>query len=132
MQEVKNLLSQVQVAGLPEITQALIDRATSDKDDISKNELVIYASGYGLKQIMTLQGVNPNKTRTNHIFEIFDVLGVEAARKQIINEIVSTMQAHGISLDLRHILLAADTMTFKGRILGFTRHGVTKLKNSTL
>jgi len=42
------------------------------------------------------------------------------------------MQSHGISLDLRHILLAADTMTFKGKILGFTRHGVSKLKNSTL
>jgi DNA-directed RNA polymerase III subunit RPC1 len=42
------------------------------------------------------------------------------------------MSAHGINLDLRHILLAADTMTFKGKVLGFTRHGVQKLKNSTL
>lgn len=42
------------------------------------------------------------------------------------------MKSHGISLDIRHILLAAETMTFKGEVLGFTRHGVTKLKNSTL
>lgn len=68
--------------------------------------------------------MNTEKTKTNHILEIYSVLGIEAARKQIISEIVTTMSAHGINLDLRHILLAADTMTFKGKVLGFTRHGV--------
>jgi len=43
--------------------------------------LLIYASGYGLKDIMRIDGVDPNKTKTNHIFEIYDVLGIEAARK---------------------------------------------------
>ena len=60
--------------------------------------------------------------------EIYNVLGVEAARNSIIEEIVTTMKAHGILLDIRHILLAAETMTFKGKILPFTRFGVDKLK----
>jgi DNA-directed RNA polymerase III subunit RPC1 len=59
-------------------------------------------------------------------------LGIEAARKRIIEEIVHTMKSHGINLDIRHIFLAAETMTFKGKVLGFTRFGVEKLKNSTL
>ncbi len=60
------------------------------------------------------------------------MLGIEAARQRIMEEIVYTMKSHGINLDIRHVLLAAETMTFKGKVLGFTRFGVDKLKNSTL
>ena len=61
-----------------------------------------------------------------------DILGIEATRRSIIDEIIYTMSSHGISLDIRHILLAAETMTFKGKVLGFTRFGVDKIKQSTL
>jgi len=59
-------------------------------------------------------------------------LGIEAARKKILQEIVYTMSVYGINLDVRHVQLAAETMTFKGKVHGFTRFGVDKLKNSTL
>lgn len=42
------------------------------------------------------------------------------------------MKSHGIILDIRHILLAAELMTFKGSVLGFTRFGAEKLKDSPL
>lgn len=61
-----------------------------------------------------------------------DVLGIEAARKTIIDQIKYTMGEHGIKIDIRHILLLADVMTFKGKVLGINRHGVHKMKNSTL
>ena len=35
-------------------------------------------------------------------------------------------------IDIRHIQLLADVMTFKGKVLGINRHGVHKMKNSTL
>ena len=42
------------------------------------------------------------------------VLGIEAGRLTIINEINYLMKSHGVSVDLRHIILLADLMTFKG------------------
>lgn len=42
------------------------------------------------------------------------------------------MQSHGMNIDPRHIQLLADIMTFKGQVLGITRFGVSKMKNSTL
>ena len=42
------------------------------------------------------------------------------------------MQSHGMRIDNRHIQLLADIMTFKGMVLGITRFGVSKMKNSTL
>ena len=62
--------------------------------------------------------------------EMRDVLGIEAGRQSIADEIIGVMEGHGITVDIRHILLLADTMTFTGRILGNTRHGLIKQKDS--
>jgi DNA-directed RNA polymerase III subunit RPC1 len=60
------------------------------------------------------------------------VLGIEAARSTIIGQIKFTIGEHGIFVDHRHIQLLADLMTFKGQVLGFTRFGISKMKDSIL
>lgn len=42
------------------------------------------------------------------------------------------MKSHGLAVDARHTMLLGDIMCFKGEILGITRFGVAKLKDSTL
>uniref|UniRef100_A0A8C2Q370 DNA-directed RNA polymerase n=1 Tax=Cyprinus carpio TaxID=7962 RepID=A0A8C2Q370_CYPCA len=59
-------------------------------------------------------------------------LGIEAARSTIINEIQYTMVNHGMSIDRRHVMLLADLMSYKGEILGITRFGLAKMKESVL
>ena len=58
--------------------------------------------------------------------EMANVLGIEAGRQSIVDEILTVMESHGITVNKRHILLLADTMTFSGKVLGNTRHGLTK------
>ena len=53
-------------------------------------------------------------------------------RLTIINEILYTMKSHGMTIDRRHVMLLADLMTFKGDILGITRFGIAKMKDSVL
>lgn len=60
------------------------------------------------------------------------VLGIEAARQQIITEMRETMEGHGISVDMRHLMLLADLMTRTGEVVGITRHGLAKMKESAL
>lgn len=81
---------------------------------------------------MATPGIDFRYTKSNHVIETEQVLGIEAARQTIINEIQYTMQSHGMNIDPRHIQLLADIMTFKGQVLGITRFGVSKMKNSTL
>ena len=45
--------------------------------------------------------------------EVEKTLGIEAARTTIMNEINYTMGSHGMSIDIRHVMLLADLMTFK-------------------
>jgi len=42
------------------------------------------------------------------------------------------MSQYGIHIDERHSQLLADEMTFKGKVLGYTRQGVSMMKTSTL
>ena len=42
------------------------------------------------------------------------------------------MNNHGVNVNSRHVALLAEVMTCKGKIIGFTRNGVDKMKDSTL
>ena len=60
-------------------------------------------------------GVIGCQTTTNHVHEMERVLGIEAARRAIMEEIKNVMGAHGMSIDARHTMLLADCMTYKVR-----------------
>lgn len=86
----------------------------------------------GLMEILSIPQVDIKKTKTNHILEIQKVLGIEAARTSIIDQIKYTIGIYAIKVDIRHINILADAMTNKGRINGITRYGIAKMRDSTL
>ena len=96
------------------------------------DEYVIYTEGSNFKQVLKVPGVDPTRTRTNNIHEIAEVLGIEAARNAIIEEITRTMQEQGLEVDVRHIMLVADMMTLDGVVRPIGRHGVVGTKASVL
>lgn len=107
-----------------------IKRAAIRIEDDGTHYLMI--EGEGLRDVIATHGVNPNKTISNNVLEVAATLGVEAARTTIIKEIKETMNNHGISIDNRHLMLLADTMTYRGEVLGITRFGLAKMKESAL
>lgn len=125
LQRLKRALPTVVVLGIPSVQRAVIN----DNNDGSYNLLV---EGYGLLDVMSTEGVVSSKTTSNHIIEISKILGIEAARTTIASEIQYTMSKHGMTIDARHVALLADTMTCKGEILGITRFGISKMKDSVL
>ena len=66
------------------------------------------------------------------MFEIADVLGIEAARSAIIREAQGVISSQGLSVDVRHIMFLADVMTRGGQVRGITRTGITGEKESVL
>ena len=74
-----------------------------------------------MRDVMGIQGVNANKTTSNNTMEVFRCLGIEAARTTIINEIVYIMASHGIGLDVRHVMLLADLMTYKVKFFYYVK-----------
>lgn len=95
-------------------------------------EYKLFVEGTGLRQILGTEGVDYKRTTTNNIIEIEGTLGIEATRESIIREMQYTVSSHGIKIDVRHLMLLADTMTCRGELLGITRFGISKMKGSTL
>jgi DNA-directed RNA polymerase subunit A" len=76
--------------------------------------------------------VDKNRIISNDIHEIDSVLGIEAAREAIINEIQDVLNSQGLNIDRRHLKLVADAMTSNGVVKGITRMGIISQKSSIL
>jgi len=128
LHSLKNKLPAVVVKGINSVERAVINRTKVD----NKERYNLLVEGTGLQDVMGTEGINGGKTTSNHIMEVEKVIGIEAARRCIIEEIQYTMASHGMTIDLRHMMLLADLMTFKGEVLGITRYGIQKMKDSVL
>lgn len=86
---------------MPSLQRAIIN--VKDKDDAKgkKDDRELLVEGYGLQKVMITEGIVGEQTSSNHIIEVAGVLGIEAARRTIINEIQYTMMSHGMSIDPR-------------------------------
>lgn len=96
------------------------------------NDWVIQTDGSNLKKVLALEEVDVSRTETNDIYEVQDVLGIEAARNSLLKEMLNTLNEQGLSVDKRHLLLIADTMTINGEIKSIGRYGVAGHKSSVL
>lgn len=70
-----------------------------------------------LLAVMGIPGVCSKETKSNHVIEVHQTLGIEASRRSIINEIQYTMGTHGMSIDSRHMMLLSDLMTCRVSII---------------
>jgi len=95
-----------------------------------KGENIIKTSGTNLKAIIKMEEVDGSRTITNDIREISKVLGIEAGRISVIMELKKVLDDNRIAVDVRHIMLLADLMTYDGEIKGIVRTGITKEKAS--
>ena len=130
MQQLLAALPDVVVLGIPTVTRAVISRAQSKQNE--GEGLVLYVEGTGMLEVMGTLGVEGTKVKNNNVMEVGKVLGIEAARSTIIEQIDYTMEQHGMTIDSRHTMLLADCMTNKGEVLGITRFGIAKMKDSVL
>lgn len=124
LQRIVEQLRTTKIKGIDGIRRAII-RKRGD-------EYVIYTEGSNLSKILELPYVDATRTSTNSIQEIYEVLGVEAARNAVINEAYNTLQEQGLTVDIRHIMLVADMMTNDGDVKAIGRHGISGRKSSVL
>ena len=97
-----------------------------------ENEFFIVTAGSNLKEVLEVKEIDETRTKTNSLFEILAVLGIEAARRTVINEAKKVIEDQGLDVDIRHIMLIADIMTTSGTVKGITRSGITSGKSSVL
>ncbi len=120
----------LRIKGIKGIRHAIVKPVKDDEGNVV--EYMIMTEGSNLQAVLSLEGVDQTRTTTNNILEIYEVLGIEAARAAIIEEIKKVLDEHGLDVDYRHIMMVADTMTYTGKVRQVGRHGVAGEKSSVL
>ena len=122
--KLKEKLKKLIVSGIKGIDQILLVKRD--------NHFIILTTGSNLTDVLKVKGVDKNKTTTNNVHEICEVLGIEAAGQAIINEVDKVVSKQGLDISKKHIQLITDAMTTSGLIKGITRVGIISEKSSVL
>lgn len=96
-----------------------------------QNVPVLETEGTALSTILGQPGVDVRWTISNHVVEVYHVLGVEAARAVIIREMQLIVAAYGVQIDPRHFRILADRITQSGFLVPMTRNGLDRIAESS-
>jgi DNA-directed RNA polymerase subunit A" len=122
----KEKLKKFQIKGIKGIKNIVIT-------ENNEGEIYLLTEGSNLKEVLKLPFVDPTRTISNDIYEIYEVLGIEAVRNYIFEELKRIyIDNQGLEVDLRYISLVADMLTVSGKITGITRYGIASMKKSVL
>lgn len=97
-----------------------------------KEDWVLKTTGSNLKAVLEDERVDEERTTTDDIEQVYDVLGIEAARNCILREAKQTLSEQGLDVDMRHLMLVSDIMCVDGKPKPIGRYGVAGEKPSVL
>ena len=112
----------IKKVSLKEITQ---QEYNSDENCFKKiSRWSLNTDGTNMKMLFRDTNIVYQKTFSNDIREIYNTLGIEAARKALIIELDNVI-GEG-TINYRHISLLVDTMTNRGQLMSIDRHGINR------
>uniref|UniRef100_A0A069DYA6 DNA-directed RNA polymerase subunit n=1 Tax=Panstrongylus megistus TaxID=65343 RepID=A0A069DYA6_9HEMI len=137
-----NMLSDMTLQGIEAISKVYMHLPQTD----SKKRIIVTETGEfkaiadwlletdgtSLMKVLSERDVDPVRTFSNDICEIFSVLGIEAVRKSVEKEMNSVLQFYGLYVNYRHLALLCDVMTAKGHLMAITRHGINRQDTGAL
>jgi DNA-directed RNA polymerase II subunit RPB1 len=123
------LLEGIVLRGVKHINKVILRKVKDnlvEKGGAYKKEdiWVLDTIGTNLLDVLGLDYIEPNRTISNDIVEIFHVLGMEAARQAIYNELSEVLEFDGAYVNAHHMALLCDRMTFSKKMISIFRHGI--------
>ena len=114
------------VKGLNAVTLRKVIDGLVEKDGSYEREesWVLDTVGTNLLGLLSLDYVDTKRSYTNDIQEVYRVLGIEAARQAIFNEIAEVIEADGVYINYHHLSLLCDRMTYNSKMVSIFRHGI--------
>jgi len=127
----QNLLNETTICGINRIMKVFLSDPSiievgEDGALTQKKQWVLETEGTNLLEVLSCPGVDATRTHSNSIVEIFEVLGIEAVRKALLQELRAVISFDGSYVNYRHLSILADVMTFRGHFLAITRHGINR------
>lgn len=129
----KNILENIIINGVRKINKVVMNNHeykeyNEETMGFDKtNEWVLETNGTNLIDILGHKNVDATRTVSNDVTEIYELLGIEAARQALYNEMWDVIKTADLYVNYRHISLLVDTMTNRGYLLSVDRHGINRV-----
>jgi len=126
-----HLLHHLTLKGIPKLEKVYMRKSTlacfteDGKQDVQ--EWILETTGIALLAVMSNENVDATRTITNDLVEAIEVLGIEAARTVLLEELRKVIAFDGSYVNYRHIALLCDVMTVRGSLMPINRHGVNSM-----
>lgn len=121
-----NQLRYVNLSGIHKIEKVYFLKDEHYKNPEKKESWIIMTKGSNLEKVMGLSIVDYTKTVCDDMWEIYDLLGVEAARSFLKNEFTKVVSSDGTYISEKHINLLVDSMCYSGTIHSISRYGIKR------
>lgn len=116
-----SLMNNIVLRGIKNIRKVILRKVpNANKDDT----WILDTDGSNLLDILALDYINYKDTFTNNISEMYNVLGIEAARQSIYNELADVIEFDGTYINAHHMNLLGDRMTCNTKLVSIFRHGI--------
>jgi len=123
------LLQNIVLRGIKGINKVIMrkikDNVVETSGVFKKQDIwVLDTVGTNMMSVLALDYIDANRTISNDIVEVFNVLGIEAARQTIYNELVDVIEFDGTYINSHNFSLLCDRMTFTSKMISIFRHGI--------
>jgi DNA-directed RNA polymerase II subunit RPB1 len=129
------LLNSVVIRGLPGIKAVTFRKDKQHVEVIDGKyeqveQYVLDTDGSNFIKVMNHPAVDGTKLYSTNVWDVYEVLGIEATRAVLFNEIQGLFESVGVNY--RHLCLLCDVMTRFGKLMSIDRYGINKNDIGTL
>jgi len=124
-----NILNNIVLRGVngitnvnPRLLKNIVDK--EDSKYVAKDTWILDTTGSNLIDLFALDFIDYTRTYSNDIREIYNCLGIEAARQNILNEFNEVMEASDAYVNYHHLSILCDRMTVKAEMVPMFRSGI--------
>ena len=129
------LLNSVVIRGLPGIKavtfrndKQLVESVDGKYEQVE--QYVLDTDGSNFIKVMNHPAVDGTRLYSTNVWDVYEVLGIEATRAILYNEINGLFESVGVNY--RHLCLLCDVMTRFGKLMSIDRYGINKNDIGTL
>jgi len=123
------LLHNIIIRGVKNINKVILrkikDTMIESAGAFKKQDIwVLDTVGTNMLDVLALDYIDPTRTFSNDIVEVYKVFGIEAARQTIYNELAEVIEFDGTYINYHHLSILCDRMTFTNKMISIFRHGI--------
>jgi len=129
------LLTSIVIRGLPGIKAVTFRKDSQFVESVEGkydkvDQYILDTDGSNFIRVMNHPAVDGTKLYSTNVWDVYEVLGIEATRAVLFNEINGLFESVGVNY--RHLCLLCDVMTRFGRLMSIDRYGIKKNDVGTL